>query len=244
MDKVDLIDIARILLKRIWIIIIVFAVCAAGGFSYCQFFATPEYTASSRIVVTTGGIIANKEIYDTTSKITSADVSTSLAMLETYANTLDMVKMYEYVITDVGGDLNGKYSANNLKSMTSYTYSDTALIITVTVKCNDQGDAAKIANSVAKLAPLYLKEISPVASALTLEYSEGATKTFPKVLLITVGAGLAGALLTAIIIYLIAAADNTIKNEDDITKNGLTVLGIVPDFFEHKKGGYYYYRGY
>lgn len=238
MQEINVVEVFQLLLKKIWLLILVTVVCAAIGFSYCKFLAIPEYTANAKVVITTGGILTNENI-ENPSKVTAADVSTSLAMLETYAITLDMFDMYYMVLEDIKDEVTDTYTAGTLKDITSYKYVDTSLVIAVVVTCTNQEDARIIANSVAKYAPKYLQQFFPTTSAMVVEYSEKASLSYPNTLLTTFISGVAGCIAVAAIICIAAFTDRTIKDENHLTNLGLTVIGIVPDFNTLPKGGYY-----
>lgn len=238
MEEVNIVEVIQLLLKRIWILILVTLLCAAMGFGYCKLILTPKYTANAKVVITTGGILTNENIEDP-SKVTTADVSTSLAMLETYAITLDMLDMYYIVADEIEGQVTDKYSAAKLKNITSYTYSETSLVLAVVVTSTNQKDAVVIANSVAKQVPKYLQQFFPTTSAIVVEYSENAGKSYPNTFFTTLVAGVLGCLIAAIIVYITAVTDRTIKSEEHLTSLGLSVIGVVPDFNVVEKGGYY-----
>lgn len=241
MEDVNIVEVFQLLLKRVWILILAFVVCAAMGFGYCKFLLTPQYSANSKLVITTGGILTNENI-ENPSKVTSADVSTSLAMLETYAITLDMLDMYYVVAEEIEGQVSEKYSAARLKSITSYTYTGTSLVLAAVVTCANQRDAVIIANCVAKHAPKYLQQFFPTTSAIVVEYSEYSSKTYPNTFLTTFAAGTVGLIIAAAVIYIIAATDKTIKNEEQLTTLGISIIGVVPDFNTAVKGGYYHHH--
>lgn len=238
MEEVNIVEVVQLLLKKIWILILAFVLCASIGFGYCKIILTPKYTANAKLVITTGGILTNENIDDPT-KITQQDVATSFAMLETYAITLDMLDMYYIVADEIEGQVSEKYSAGKLKNITGYSFSESSLVLSVVVTCTNQKDAVVIANSVAKHAPKYLQQFFPTTSAIVVEYSENSGKSYPNTFLTTLIAGVLGFVVAAIIIYLIAATDRTIKTEERLTGLGISVIGVVPDFSVAEKGGYY-----
>ena len=110
------------------------------------------------------------------------------------------------------------------------------------VTCPNSRDAAIIANSVAKHAPKYLQQFFPTTSAIVVEYSEHSSLSYPNTFLTTLIVGLAGLIISAVIVCIIAFTDKTIKNEEHLTGMGLSVIGIVPDFNTTEKGGYYHHE--
>ena len=87
MKKLEIKDLLRVLRSKFWIVIAAVVICAALSFSYCAFLATPLYSSSAIIAVTTGGI-SNDNTETKNQTMTTAAVSTSLNMLPTYIGSL------------------------------------------------------------------------------------------------------------------------------------------------------------
>ncbi len=247
MESLDIMALGRIMLKRIWALILATVICAALGFGCCELIATPKYSSSAKMVTTTGGILKSDED-DLTSNsnqntITAAKLQISFALLETYTSTLKMLELYNDVALqlDYEDNLNNEYTPSQLRAMTTFSYKDNSLIITMTVTCEDEEDAIIIAQKISDLAPDYLEKKFNQADVLVVENAEFSSRTFPNTGIITVVSGLLGLIISAVIVYFMAINDNTIKNEQNLVELGITVLGVVPDFNESKKGGYYYH---
>lgn len=241
MKKNDLLEILLVLWRKIWIIALAFVICAVAGFSYSAFYAVPRYKAQSALIVTTGGIIDARDD-GTVSKISTGEINTSFDMLETYSYSLRMLEFYEGIAKSLEGKTQRSYTGRQLRSMTSVSYADKALIIKINCEGSIPNDVILITKMVADAAPEHLKKIFPTTTAIVSEYANEASLTYPNDMLFTLGGGLIGAVLAALIIYIIAVRDNTVKSEDDLTEYGFGVLGFVPDFNDARGGGYYYYR--
>lgn len=239
MEEINIMELFKLLLKRIWILIIVVVLCGAIGFSYCEFLATPKYSSSAKMIVSTGGILYEED--ESIKNITAAQVQTSLAMLETYAIAMNSTEMFYIVEGDVKGETSGTYSALQLKGMTSISYSETSLVITVTVTSTDPKDAYMIAKAITKNAPEYLKSFIPSTIAKPLEEPFRSSMVYPNTFMTTMIAGLLGGVIAVAIIWIVALTDNTVKDEDQLITLGLSVIGVVPDFNETEKGGYYHH---
>ena len=72
--------------------------------------------------------------------------------------------------------------------------------------------------------------------------AENADRTYPRTVITTIVAALAGGLISFAVVYIISLTNTTIKNEDDITNNyKIMLIGNIPDFSNAKSKGYYKY---
>ena len=239
MEDISILELLKLLLKRIWILIIAAVFCAGLAFGYCEFLAVPRYSSSAKMIVSTGGIL-----YDEDEEIknpTSAQVQTSLAMLETYAEAMNSTELFEVVARDLEGKTNGTYTALQLKGMTTIAYAETSLVITVTVTSTDPEDAYTIAGAVTKNAPDHLKKFIPSTIARPIQEPYKSTLVFPSTALYIVVAARLGIVLAAAVVFIVAINDNTVKSSDHLARLGLPVIGVVPDFATTEKGGYYHH---
>ena len=244
MKKLEIKDLLRVLRSKFWIVIAAVVICAALSFSYCAFLATPLYSSSAIIAVTTGGI-SNDNTETKNQTMTTAAVSTSLNMLPTYIGALRngglLYEMTAERLSQRAGEFatSKTYSAVELKQMVTWTYVDDELNVTLTVKSKDPKDAYIIAKEIADTADSYLKVPYRYSAATVINSPNSAKLSYPNQPLFIVAAALLGLVVSVAIIYIYAITDNTVKNEDDLIENGFTVLGSVPDLNETSKGGAY-----
>ena len=118
MKNITLISLFNLAIKHILLIILVAAVFAGATFSYCEFIATPRYSANGAIMVTNGAITTNTEAEtetETESKnennIQNTDISASINILDTVIDTLSTRGIYK----ELSEKLNNKYSYGSLK---------------------------------------------------------------------------------------------------------------------------------
>ena len=108
MGEISLSSIVSIILHRIWLVIIVAILCAAIAFGYCNFVATPVYSAKTSILITNGGLIT--ESYE--DSIQTNDLSASIYLVDTCVDILKSQGIYQ----DLSEAIGGKYSFQQLKS--------------------------------------------------------------------------------------------------------------------------------
>jgi capsular polysaccharide biosynthesis protein len=195
--------------------------CASLAFSYCAFIATPVYSARTSILVTNGGILT-----EDTDSISTNDLSASIYMMNTCVDILKSQPIYKSLEEALGG----KYSYKELKSGFSISKRDDEnLFIDITFKSTNKEEAIQIVNTFTQLCPqsmaieaVFVKE---------MDMADSASKIYPQTLSSTAIFGILGAVISCVIIILVATLDQTIKDEEDFVENfDIPVLGAVPDF--------------
>ncbi|MBQ8550389.1 MAG: hypothetical protein IJ426_03530 [Clostridia bacterium] len=230
MNEISIWQVLNIIVKRLWAILLVSVILAGATYVYNANFVTPTYAAKSAILATNGGIATGNQ-QDTSSKIGSSDLASSLSIVDTYVDIFKTYSFYEY-IEEQPEIQRLNLSARQLLSMTSVSRrSEESLFIDVRVANTDPKTAVIIANCVAMSAPDYVNTKLPGASAEPADKCISAYVTGPLTARNTVLAFLFGAFVSIVFFIILAATDKTIKGEDEITKRyNITVLGVVPDF--------------
>lgn len=229
MDEVNLIDLLKVLLKRIWLIILSGIVCGAIMFTYTGFFVKPSYVANATILVK-----SNSENQQNTASAIWTDINVAQRLAGTYRIVLTSNAAMNRLIEGYGIN----YSAKQLQSMISVEPVEESEVMRIKVICGNPQDAMKIANSLLEIAPSLLTDIVEVGSANIVDTADTAAKVPSNLALKTIMGFLTGALLAAVVVFFLDQADHTIRDEDDITlRYNLPVLGAVPDFSTGSKGG-------
>ncbi len=236
MNSISLWQVLDIVLKRIWIIILVAALFAGVTYLYCENFVEPTYLAESAVLSTNGGITKEEAesletSSNTSSKIGSSDITSSLNLVDTYVDILKTYSFYEELARQDELQYFG-YTPTQLQRMaTIERRSDYSMFIDIGVRCSDAQRAIVIANSIANLAPTYAQSMISNSYVLPADRCIKATLTSPLTTRNAILMGLVGAFLTVALFVLLAATDNTIKSEEEITERyNVAVLGIIPDF--------------
>ncbi len=224
MNELNLLSVFKMILNRIWLVIIAVVVFAASAFSYCTFFATPVYKSSASIMITNGAIITE----ELNSTVSNTDINASLYLVDTCVDILKSPKIYQELSKAIGE----KYNYKSLKGGFGVSKrGDTSLFIDFSFKSTDKDEAIKIVNAFATLSIDYIREIIPSARVNVMSESDGASMVSPRTTVTTFYFALIGALLSSAIIVVFNLLDQTIKGEEDLkTTFNLPVLGCVPDF--------------
>lgn len=236
MGEISILDILKIIFRRIWAIIIAAVLCGAVAFVYCTMFATPTYQAKASVIGSNGNIAVDYDVSSPSSKetIESSDLAASLALSDTYVVMLTKMpaESQEFIdkLTDEG--LFDIYQ----NSSVSISPREETLIIDISVVSTDRNAAQKIANIYAECSSSFVAEYN-IGMIKTLSKARDTVQISPNTLRTVFFAVLLGIVIVAFIAVFIDMSDKTINGEDDIRANyDIPILGSVPDFQTISKG--------
>lgn len=233
MDKyreISIQEVASCLWKKKWFIIATTVVLGAIALLYTMYFVTPLYQASIRLYV-------NNSTESSTS-VTTADMSASKSLVDTYITILESNALLEDVIEKTGEN----YSIGAINSMMSAGAINGTEVFMVSITNPSPEEAAKIANAIADTAPGIITDIVEGSSVKIIDratvpswqISPNTTRNA------TMGA-LLGFLLSCLLFVLIFMFDTTIYTEDDIESfSNLPIMGNFSDFDQLISGKYRY----
>ena len=206
--------------KFIYIIIITILAAIASGF-ITHFAITPKYSATTKMYV-----YSNTDRISTDSTITSNEITASQDLVNTYIYILNSDTVLEAVIKDL--DLN--MTPNRLKRMISASQAPKTIAFEVNVTANDPKSAAKIANSIAKIAPNEIVRVVKAGGVEIIDYAKVPTApSSPNLAKNVLIAAFAGLFLSFLAFFLYEFFDTTITSERDILGEfEIPVLGTVP----------------
>lgn len=224
MNEISLSSIFAIILRRIWLVIVVAILCAGLAFGYCNFLATPVYSAKSSILITNGGIITDGH----NDSIQTNDLSASIYLVDTCVDILKSQGIYQ----DLSEAIGGKYSFQQLKSGFSVAKRDDKnLFIDIYFSSTDPEEAVLIVNAFTDICPTYMSGKLPPVTVEVMDKAVGASMVYPKTFSSIVMFGFLGAAVTCVFLLLLAFLDQTIKSEEDFMQSfDIPVLGSVPNF--------------
>lgn len=225
MKEISLLDIVSALLRKWWVIVVSALILGISAFLYCSLAATPQYTATGSTVFTAGTSILGSDSNGTSMK--SSDVSITLALSNSFVDILSSRDLYETIAEkyDFG------YTARQLQNMTKVVGREDSLIVDVTVHSTSVEDSVRIVNAILDESPEYMKSKMPAAVVVPLDKAVSAVQSSPRTAFTTVLFAFVGALASAFVVFLIGYYDNTVKGEEDLSKNfNLPILGSIPDF--------------
>lgn len=229
------IDLGKIFYKmrNKFIYIIIFTIVAAilSGL-ITHFCVKPRYSATTKMYV-----YSNTDRISTDSTITSTELTASQDLVNTYIYILKSDTVLEAVIKDL--DLNISPSA--LRSRISAQQADKTVAFEVTVTASGPKTAAKIANSIAKIAPKEIVRVVKAGGVEIIDYAKVPTKpSSPNLSLNITIAALAAMFISFVAFFLYELFDTTITSERDIIGEfDIPILGTVPNLENNTENSKY-----
>lgn len=235
---INLTDLLMLAWRRLWIIILAAVCCAAIAFTYCKYFVVAKYSSTASILVTNGAVttITYTDANNNNNKVSGSDISASLYLAYTIVDILNTPDIYKKVADQLGKG----YEYQDLMGRGSVARrSEDTLVIDVTFSSTDSKEAMRIANKFVEISCEYIPEFIPNARAMVTSTAIKATKTYPHTMSTTFFAGLFGAAVFYVIIFVVESMNRSIKGEEDFADNfDIPLLGSVPDFENTESGGY------
>lgn len=236
-EEIDLLKLAKVLWKRIWIILICAMILGAAGYYWTYRKMYTSYRSSAMLYVNNNAV----SLGSAKLSITSGDIKAVNNLMETYSVILTSRNTLNEIIEETGIP----FTYEELKEMIkTETVGDTA-IFRITVTTADPELSAHLCNSIMEVLPKKIMTVIEGASAQIVDYAvtgEPVVNGNP-VKTAAIGA-LIGIVLSSGIIIFLSLIDTKIRNEEYLleTFRDLPILTSIPDLNETGKGGYYGYR--
>lgn len=233
---IDLMHILSTVWKKIWVIGICCVIGAVIGFFYATFFISPTYSSDIMLYVNNSSISVGGASFS----ISSSEITAAQSLVKTYAVLLENRTTLEAVIEKSGVN----YTWEELDKMITPSAVNETEVLRVTVTCKDPYDAAKIANCIAEVLPMRISEIIEGSSMAVVDSAVvNLNKIAPSITKYTAIGGVIGAVISLIIVVIMAISDDTIHDEDYILQNyKYPILAKVPDLHSPDSKGYTYYK--
>lgn len=216
--EVDLKELFYVLKHKIWIVFLMGIVGSVAAGLFTTMVMTPVYTSSTMLY------IVNK----TTTLTSLTDLQLGTQLTKDYKVLVTSRPVTKQVIEDLGlnmtnNQLAGKIRVNNP--------ADTR-ILTISVEDSDPNMAKSIVDQVAKVASVRMAEIMDTTPPNVVEEGEVPTqKTSPSISANSIKGGMAGVMLSSLLIIALFLLNDTIKTPEDVEKYlGLNTLAAIPLF--------------
>ena len=233
--EISLIDLSKAMFKKAWLIIIFAILGAIIAYSISAFLIDPSYTSTTSLYV------KNKQ--NETNIITSAEVSTSKALVKSYIVILES----ETVMSEVAAELNAlrltpgyeflnqesAYTAKKIRGMQKADAIDETESFYIEVTAGSPEEAQFIAQKLAdtlipkiehftECKPGTVKPLDP-ANLPTAPSSPGNVKN-------AVMGALLGIIIAALIVFVIFVTDKTVEDETALSEafKDVIILGTIP----------------
>ena len=234
MPGIDVPRILRAVVTKSWLVALVAVLCAVVTFLGTFFLITPQYQSAAMFYVNN----SNLSLGDTSLSISSAELSTSRNLVDSYIVILNTRETLVDVIDYAGVP----YSYRQLKKMITAEAVNGTEIFRVTVTGPDPQEAERIADAIAYILPKRIGKIIDKTSAKVVDAaitpSGPSSPSYPKNTVIGFAVGV---ILMLAVIVLKEIFDTTIRAEEDIAQCCKhPILAAVPDMTTPSKGGSYY----
>ncbi|MEK4079429.1 YveK family protein [Solibacillus sp. FSL K6-1126] len=226
-ETLSLQEIAKILKKRLWLVIF-FTFISIGISAGISFYAlTPIYQAQTQILVNQNSSSEGVYSWQTT--------ETDLRLINTY----NVIITSPVILTPVIDALNLSLTPAQLTQQIFISNENDSKVVTISVEDSNPSMAVEISNKVAEVFKEQIPQLMSVDNISILsaaKLSENPTPVKPnKMLNIAIG-GIIGLMLGAGLSFLLELLDMTIKSEQDVEDYlGLPVIGIVDLIKEEKQ---------
>lgn len=222
---VDLLALLRLFGKYLWLIVFLGVLLGVGALTYTYFFVTPQYSASTTIYIN------NSIMTDTVTTISASDLSASAQLATTYKAVIKSDRVLDQVIEKENLDM----SASQLAEKVSAVSVDNTEILKISVADSDPKRAARIANTIAAVAPDEISDIIDGSSVKIVDQAKIPTvRSSPNYRKNTFLGALLGVLIGIVFVVLRQVTDVTVHGEDDLEDDldefGIPLIGVIPDF--------------
>lgn len=226
--EINLKDVLKILLKKIWIILLASVLCSVLFFSVSEFVIPPTYTTTAKMLVNPQGSHNSPTGSGNLNQITYNEriVSTYIEILRT-----------NDFLSKVSEKLHNAYTPDELRRIITISAVNNTQMFNIAVNHKNPNYSFAITNAVVELAPMHIVNIYPTDSLGLVESPSMPVKpSGPDVLRNTVLGFLIGFAFSCVVIVLMHLIDTRLKSEEDLTNNfDIPILGSIPKIATGKK---------
>lgn len=231
--ELNLTTVAQMLWKRIWVIVACGVVAAVLFFVYTLCFVTPRYAAKVTLYAN------NRYSSQGSTSISTSDMNASAQLVDVYAAIILSDPVLDHVIAE--NQL--KFTAEALAKFISVNSVNGTEVFQIQVISPKPELAAKVANSIANIAPEKISQIIDGCSVKLISEAKVPIDPITPDYVVSVQNGfLTGVLISVLFFVVVALLDTRIKNEDDLNGWDLPIIGVVPSFEEAERSSGYRYR--
>jgi len=221
--EVDILRLAKAILKRIWLIILSAIICGGIVLSFTLLFIEPKYEANAMLYVNNN----NVSLGGTDFKISSSSLTAAQELVDTYIVILNSRTTINEIIDYAEVDR----SYEEVKEMISALPVDSTEIFEVVVTSTNPLEAKTIANAITKVLPDRIADIVDGSSVRIVDYAVMPTvRSSPSYAKVTLLGMIIGVAISLLIIIIIEINDVFIRDENYLTETyDIPVLASIPN---------------
>jgi capsular polysaccharide biosynthesis protein len=215
--EIDILELAGVVLSKIWIVIVSALVFAAATYLVCFFLITPKYESTTKIYV------INRQ---NSESLTYSDLQSGTQLTKDYQELVTSRPVLEEVKAELGIDIDN----DDFKKKITVSVPTDTRIVSITAEDTDPYMARAMADGIRKSASEHIANVMNTEAVNVVEEANLPTEiSSPKTIRNTLIGGVLGGAVAVMIIIIVFIMDDTIKNPDDVEKYlGLSVLGSIP----------------
>lgn len=215
--EIDIMQILRLIMSKIWIIVLVSVIAALIAFIGTKMFITPLYQSTAKLY------IINRQ-NDTNT--TYNDVMSSAQLVKDYKVLVNS----QPVVSQVMSQLNLDMTESQLISEISCAIESDSRVLIITVTDKDAYMAKKIVDAVADISAEKITTVMKIEGVNIIEYGrQPESPSSPNVKMNTLLGFLVGMFITIAVIVIRYMLDDSIKNADDVERYlGVSTLALLP----------------
>ncbi len=217
-------DIARLLLKKFYWLLLAGILAAAGVYAVVTLLITPTYESKVSFYVYNS---ANNT--QQTGTINNSDLQAAESLATTYSKILESNSVLDAVLEDLNVD--GRLSRKELSKMIEVSVVTNPQQLEDVVTSTDAQFACRIADSFGKVAPTEIVRITKAGGVEVVDHPEvAAEQSSPRTVFDSALGFVVGTIFASLMLVMRMLSDTTIYLPEDIEKlTGMTVLGQIPD---------------
>lgn len=215
--EIDLILICRVVLAKIWYVLLAGALCGVIGFLVASFVMPEKYVSKAQLY------IINRQNEGTT---TYTDLQTSTQLVKDYQVLVVSRPVVEQVISNLGLDV----STTDFVSDVSVNIASDSRVLALSVTNRDPYMAKKIVDNLADVSSKRICSVMQIDGVNIIEYGNIPTApTSPDIMKITLLGVIAGMFVAIAVIIIVYLLDDSVKTSDDIEHYlGISTLALIP----------------
>lgn len=232
--EIDLLQLARALWQKAWVIALVTVICAGAALGFTAVFIRPLYKANALMYVNSSDI----SVGGTKVSISQGELTAAQSLIKTYAVILSTRTTLNEVIEQTGVD----YTYEELKEMITAESVNNTEVFSVEVTSRDPQEAELLANTIAQILPEKISSIVEGTSARIVDYAVvPAKKASPSLRKNAAIGALVGFMLSCGIVVVQHLMDDQIRDSDYLVQTyDIPVLAVIPDLLSTKSSNDYY----
>lgn len=215
--EIDLGLIFRLIMGKLWIILMSGAICALLAFIISEFIMPAKYESTAQLY------IINRQNEGTT---TYSDIQTSTQLVKDYQVLVVSRPVVEQVISNLDLSMDAEEFIENV----SVNIASDSRVLTLSITNEDPYLAKRIVDNLADVSSKRICSVMQIDGVNIIEYGNiPSVPSEPNVKMFTAAGLLLGLFGACAVIILVYMLDDSIKTADDIERYlGLSTLALIP----------------